>query len=138
MQTGDEVICEGKHLRFLKRGGWEMASRKNISGIVGIIPLTDDGKLVLVEQFRPPVGKRVIEIPAGLAGDVVGHENEELLLAAQRELREETGYAAGQWAQAAEGVTSAGMSDELVTLFLATKLTKVCEATGDGSEEITL
>src|SRR5207249_1185457 len=83
-------------------------------------------------------GKRVIEIPAGLAGDADGHENEELLLAAQRELREETGYEADQWQQVGEGVTSAGMSDEIVTLFLATKLTKVCDAPGDGSEEITL
>src|SRR5438093_387640 len=125
MEARDQILCEGKHLRFLKRGGWEMVTRKDVTGIVGIVAVTDNDRLVLVEQFRPPLGKRVIEIPAGLAGDVAGHENEELLLAAKRELREETGYEAAQWRMAAEGATSAGLCDEIVTLFVAGKLKKV-------------
>src|SRR6266536_1446374 len=77
----DEIIAEGKHVQFLRRGGWEMVRRRNVSGIVGIVAVTDDRKLILVEQYRPPVGKRVIEIPAGLAGDVEGHQDEALEVA---------------------------------------------------------
>jgi len=138
MRTGDELICEGKHLRFLKRGGWEMVSRKNISGIVGIIAVTDDGKLLLVEQHRPPVDANVIEIPAGLAGDVAGSEHEELAIAAMRELLEETGYEAGEIREVGAGTSSAGICDELITLFMATKLVRKEDAHGDGSEKITL
>src|SRR5436190_21784999 len=92
--VADEVLYEGKFRRYVRRGGWEYVARRNVTGIVGIIAVTDDGKLVLVEQFRPPVGKNVIEIPAGLAGDVAGSEHEALAEAARRELLEETGYEA--------------------------------------------
>src|SRR5437763_12448041 len=94
MELDEQIISQGKHLTFLRRGGWEMVRRRNICGIVGIVAVTDDRKLILVEQYRPPVGKRVIEIPAGLAGDAEGHRDEALETAAQRELREETGYEA--------------------------------------------
>ena len=53
---------------------------------VGIVAVTSDGRLLLVEQFRIPVGKNVIELPAGLVGDLPGQEEESLKLAAQREL----------------------------------------------------
>src|SRR5688572_24510395 len=71
--TRDKTLCEGKHIRLVQRGTYEFASRRKASGIVGIIAVNAKGKLLLIEQFRPPVGKRVIEIPAGLAGDVEGH-----------------------------------------------------------------
>jgi ADP-ribose pyrophosphatase len=88
------VVAAGKYIELVRQNGWEFARRKGISGIVGIIAVTDDRKLVLVEQHRPPVGARVIELPAGLAGDAKGHEKEDLADAARRELLEETGYVA--------------------------------------------
>ena len=88
-----EVIYEGKHVRLVRRGEWEYVTRKNVTGIVGIVAVTDEGKLLLVEQPRPPLNRNVIELPAGLAGDVAGQEGEELANAARRELLEETGYA---------------------------------------------
>jgi ADP-ribose pyrophosphatase len=133
-----EVVADGKHIALVRRGGWEFAKRKGISGIVGIVAVTDDGKLVLVEQERPPVAARVIELPAGLAGDAEGHEGEDLEVAARRELLEETGYAARTMQRVAAGAASAGMTDELITLFRATGLTKVGPGGGDGAEQITV
>lgn len=137
-KSKDKTLCDGKHIRLLQRGSYEFASRKKVSGIVGIVAVTDDGKLLLVEQFRPPVNKRVIEIPAGLAGDVEGHETEKLAEAAKRELLEETGYEAKQMRMVGEGPPSAGISDEIITMFVASKLRKTGDAAGDGSEDITV
>ena len=109
-----------------------------VTGIVAIIAVTDDGKLLLVEQDRPPVGRRVIELPAGLAGDENGAEHEDLATAARRELREETGYDAAEMVRVAAGPPSAGMTDEVITLFRARGLRKVDDAGGVGSEQITL
>ena len=133
-----ETVAEGKFIRLVRQGKWEYATRKGVSGIVGIVAVTDDRKLVLVEQDRPPVGKRVIELPAGLAGDAAGHEAEELADAARRELLEETGYEAREMKQVAQGAASAGMTNEIITLFLATGLTRTGDGKGDGSEDITV
>src|SRR5688500_14489571 len=119
-----QVVAAGKYIELVRQGGWEFARRKGISGIVGIIAVTDDRKLLLVEQFRPPVGAQVIELPAGLAGDAVGHEKEDLADAARRELLEETGYEARRMERVAAGAASAGMTDEIITLFRATGLTR--------------
>jgi ADP-ribose pyrophosphatase len=133
-----ETLAEGKFIRLVRQGKWEYAKRKGVSGIVAIVAVTDDRKLVLVEQDRPPVGKRVIELPAGLAGDQAGHETEDLADAARRELLEETGYEARGVERVAEGAASAGMTDEVITLFRATGLKKTGDAKGDGSEDITV
>jgi len=120
----------------VRANGWEFVQRKNISGIVGIVAVTDDKKLILVEQFRPPVGKNVIEIPAGLSGDTPNSRNEDLSLAASRELEEETGYRAARMTQVASGTASAGLCDEIITLFRAEDLQKVSEGGGDETESI--
>src|SRR5215217_2368900 len=133
-----ETMCEGKFVRLVRQGKWEYAKRKGVSGIVGIVAVTNDRELVLVEQDRAPVGKRVIELPAGLAGDSAGHEREDLADAARRELLEETGYSAREMKRVAEGAASAGMTDEVITLFVATGLKKTGDAKGDGSEDITV
>jgi ADP-ribose pyrophosphatase len=67
-----EILYSGKHVQFVKIGNWEFADRPRISGIVVITALTPEGEVLFVEQFRPPVGKSVIELPAGLAGDIAG------------------------------------------------------------------
>jgi ADP-ribose pyrophosphatase len=133
-----EVIAQGKFVRLVKRGKWEYASRTKVTGIVGIVAVTDKGNLILIEQDRPAVQKRVIEIPAGLAGDEDGMEAEELATAAKRELLEETGYEASGMEYLCEGPPSAGISDEIITLFRATGLKLTGKAGGVGGEEITV
>jgi len=132
------TITKGKYLHLVRRGTWEFAHRPNISGIVGILAVTDDRKVLLVEQFRPPVNANVIELPAGLAGDLDDARGESLADAAKRELLEETGYAAATMTELASGPASAGICDEVITLFAATGLTKQHDGGGDASENITL
>ena len=88
--NNDITRYAGRYLSLLERDGWEFASRSNASGVVVLVPVTGQGEIVLVEQFRKPVGKNVVELPAGLVGD---HEDpdESVLSAARRELEEETG-----------------------------------------------
>jgi ADP-ribose pyrophosphatase len=131
-----EILYQAKFLRLIRQGTWEYAERINISGIVGLIPVTDAGELVLVEQFRVPLGKRCVELPAGLAGDVTGQEGEPLVEAARRELEEETGYRAADMKKVLEGPNSAGSSPHVMTFYLATGLTKVGEGGGDEHEDI--
>jgi ADP-ribose pyrophosphatase len=137
MSIGDRptVIADGKFLRFMKAGHWEYVSRKGVTGVVTIIAVTRDRKLLLVEQYRPPVESRVIELPAGLAGDGK-HRHETLEAAARRELLEETGYEASEMTYVGGGAASAGLTDELISLFVATGLNKTGDAAGDGSEQI--
>src|SRR4051812_3742020 len=106
------VVADGKHIRLMKRDKWVYADRPGIMGIVAIVAITDDNQVLLVEQYRPAVDRRVIELPAGLVGDVPGEEHESLVSAARRELLEETGYEARDVWELAAGVPSAGMSSE--------------------------
>lgn len=138
MSSSRKVLARGNHLELVQQDRWEFASRPNVTGIVAIVAVTDDRKLLLIEQHRVPVGKHVIELPAGLAGDADEHRLEPLELAARRELLEETGYEASTWRKVAEGTPSAGLSDEIITLFHATGLKKTGSGEGDGSEQITL
>jgi ADP-ribose pyrophosphatase len=133
-----QTLYDGKYLRLVKVGRWEYVSRKKVSGIVGIVAVTDAGKLVLVEQYRVPVGRNVIELPAGLAGDVAGQEAEPMEAAARRELLEETGYEAREMIALTAGVASAGLCDEVIQLMRATGLKKVAAGGGDASERITV
>lgn len=131
------VLGEGKFLRLVASDGWEYAERRNITGIVTIAAAID-GRILLVEQHRPPLRANVIELPAGLAGDLPGIGDEALELAAQRELIEETGYRASQLERLFEGPLSAGMTTEIVTFFRGTGLKRVGEGGGEGSERITV
>ena len=97
----------------------------------------DRGHLICVEQARPPVGADVLEVPAGLVGDD-GDANEPHETAARRELLEETGYEAAHWEQVAIGPPSAGLSDEVVTFFRATGLTRTGPGGGVDGEQIAL
>ncbi|MFW5839387.1 MAG: NUDIX hydrolase [Planctomycetota bacterium] len=131
------LLAEGKFLRFLDADGWEYTQRKNISGIVGMMAYTDDGKVVLIEQYRPPTGSTVIEIPAGLVGDEPDRRSEAMAEAAGRELLEETGYRAGRIEEVvAEATVSAGTTGETMTLYRCTELEKIDHGGGDDSEDI--
>jgi ADP-ribose pyrophosphatase len=133
-----EVVGEGKHLRIVRRGTWEYAERKSVSGIVAIVALTAKHELLLVEQYRPPVNSRVVELPAGLVGDEPGREKESLESAAERELLEETGYQAKELIRLFHGPPSPGISSEDITFFLARDVEKVASGGGDATEEITV
>lgn len=131
-----ETLHAGRHLSLVRRGHWEFATRHGATGVVGLIAVTDDAKMLLVEQLRPPLGKRVLELPAGLSGDIAGEESESLATAAQRELLEETGYEAQEVRLLTEGPSSAGLTDEMISFFLMTGLTKTGAGGGDASENI--
>lgn len=133
-----EILAEGRFLRLIRQGSWEYSERVGISGIVGMIPLTDAGEIVLVEQFRVPTGKSVIEVPAGLVGDIPGQEAEAMEEAARRELEEETGYRAGTLTRLMEGPNAAGSHSSQMTFYLATDLVKVGAGGGDEHEDITV
>jgi len=132
------TVYQGRHLSMAQRGHWEFATRNTKKPAVGIVAVTDDGNVVLVEQYRPPVGKNVIELPAGLSGDIPGEEQEALVEAAQRELMEETGYVASQWTEIGSGYSSPGLTDESIVLFLAQGLVRQGDGGGDESENITV
>jgi ADP-ribose pyrophosphatase len=88
-------------------------------GAVAVVPVLDDGTVVLVRQFRAPLGTDVLEIPAGIR-DVDGEPLEET---AQRELAEEVGYRAGRLELLVSFQNSPGFCDEVVHVFLGTGLT---------------
>jgi ADP-ribose pyrophosphatase len=127
----------GRFLGMRERRGWEYTYRTNASGVVVMVPVTDAGELVLVEQYRIPVECRVLELPAGLAGDT-GDINEDFELAAQRELLEETGYKADFLEKLMTSPSSPGLTDEMVSIYYASGLQKVGAGGGDGNEDITV
>lgn len=137
MSDPDEVVHHGKFLTYTRTAkGWEYVTRSNAKGCVAILAMTDDRRVILTEQYRPPVGCQVIELPAGLAGDIPLQEGEPLIVAAKRELKEETGYEAKNWSMLFEGTSSAGMTDEMVSIFYATGLTKMTDGGGVHGENI--
>lgn len=104
------------------------------SGTVAVLPLHDDDSVVMIDQYRHPVGRRIRELPAGLL-DAPG---EEPVTTARRELVEEAGYTARDWSVLVDMVASPGFSDEAVRVFLARGLTEVGRPTGDDDEEADL
>jgi ADP-ribose pyrophosphatase len=132
-QAPEVTEWAGQFVIAKRRGRWEYATRaRNIRAAV--ILALDAGHVVLVEQYRVPLGKFCLELPAGLIGDET--EGEEALASAQRELEEETGYRAAQWEDLGEFYSSPGMLGESFTLVRATGLTKVGEGGGTASEDI--
>ena len=134
----DDVIAQTAHLRFVKRDGWSYVERTTASGVVCIVARTREDRIVLVEQYRPPVARRVIELPAGLCGDLADQADEALEVAAMRELLEETRYRATNMRNVATVASSAGMTNEMVTIFVADQIEKVESGGGDESEDITV
>lgn len=134
MNEEKTILCTGKFLALVKEGRWEYAHRVNATGAAIIASVTDDGKLLLVEQFRIPVNSRTIELPAGMTGDDgVAESNAE---AARRELLEETGYDAAEVEELITGPSSSGLTSERVTLFRARGLRRRHAGGGVGNEDI--
>jgi ADP-ribose pyrophosphatase len=130
------VIAEGKYLRLVAASGWEWAERVNASGAAVIAALTDDQRLLLVEQYRIPMQCRVLDLPAGLVGDDPGAADEPTIAAARRELFEETGYEGDDWHFALSGPASPGLATEVYSLFVVRGVRKTGQGGGDAREAI--
>ncbi len=126
-------MWQGKFVTAKRRGKWEYVSRAR--GIkAAVILAVEDGHVLLVEQYRVPLGASCIELPAGLIGD--HDEGEETLTSAARELEEETGYRADRLEIIGEFFSSPGMVSESFTLVRATGLNKVGDGGGVDGENI--
>ena len=116
MSEQPTVAWEGKYLRAMKAGEWEFAAR--VRSIQAVVILAEhDGKVILVEQERVPLGgRRCLELPAGLVGDEDDKGVEET---AVKELEEETGFTASHVERLGEFHSSPGMVAEGFTLVRA-------------------
>lgn len=131
-----DELHRGRYLTLLERRGWEFIHRRH--PVVVMVAWTPARELLLVEQYREPLSTHTIELPAGLVGDEQGQENEGLLLAAQRELEEETGWRAGTLEEIMRCPTSAGMSDEIAFFIRCRHLVQTGPGGGTASENITV
>jgi ADP-ribose pyrophosphatase len=130
-----ETRWEGRFIAAKTQGKWEFVSR--VRGIeAAVILAVDDGHVLLVEQYRVPLGANCLELPAGLVGDET--EGEPIEIAAGRELEEETGYRAARIETVGRFASSPGMVSETFTLVRAHGLEKVSEGGGVEGENITV
>ena len=133
MSDEPETVWRGRFIEAKRLGKWEFVSRtRGISAAV--ILAVDDEHVILVEQYRVPIGARCLELPAGLVGDE--EEGEAVETAAAREIEEETGYRAERMADLGRFHASPGMSSEGFTLLRAEGLKKVGEGGGVAGEDI--
>lgn len=136
----EEVRWEGRFIIAKQRGRWEYVGRARGIRAAAIIAIDEDADgtrhVILVSQYRVPLGRFCLEIPAGLVGDDEGKAGEQAAEAAARELEEETGYAARKIEVLGEFYSSPGMVSECFTLLRATGLTKISEGGGTDSENI--
>ncbi len=130
-----ETLYGGKFLTLVREGRWEYCERVNKTGAVMIFSCTPEGNVLLVEEYRPPIGLQSLCFPAGLSGDE-GPESD--AVAAQRELLEETGYEAAEMRYLFTGPSSPGLTSETVSFYLATGLRKVAQGGGVDNENITV
>jgi ADP-ribose pyrophosphatase len=116
---GRKFNFEVNQLRLPNRseGDWECIRHP---GGALVIPVTAEGKLVLVRQYRFTVQSRLLEFPAGTV-----EKGEDPLETVQREIQEETGYQADRWQALGEFFLAPGYSDEVIYAFLAEGLTKL-------------
>jgi ADP-ribose pyrophosphatase len=128
-----EVVWSGRFIEAKRLGKWEFVSRTRGVG-AAVILAVDDGHVLLVEQYRVPLGARCLELPAGLVGDEA--QGEEAAVAAIRELEEETGYRADRAVDLGRYHSSPGMSSEGFTLLRAEGLSRVGQGGGVAGEDI--
>ena len=121
IMVNSEEIFNGKILHLFKDSvhlpNGHTATREVIRhiGAVAVVPLTDDGKVIMEYQYRYPLAKVIREIPAGK----LDSRTEDRLSAAKRELEEETGYVASEWIELGDYYPSAAYCDERITMYLA-------------------
>jgi ADP-ribose pyrophosphatase len=130
-----ETVWSGKYISVCKQGRWEYVSRTGSTNAV-VILAEHEGKVILIEQYRVPVGARCLELPAGLVGDE--DENATVEETAVKELEEETGFTAERIERLGEFHSSPGMVAESFTLVRAHGLRRVGEGGGNDHEDITV
>jgi ADP-ribose pyrophosphatase len=129
----EEIVWQGRFITTKVNGKWEYVSRAR--GIkAAVILAIDDGHVLLVEQYRVPLGRMCLELPAGLVGDETAGEAVEI--AAARELEEETGYGAATIEVLGEFHSSPGMVSESFTMVRAHGLKRIGEGGGVEGEDI--
>lgn len=132
----EEVVWQGKFITTRRRGRWEYVGRARGIRAAVILAVDEDDHVILVDQYRVPLGRRCVELPAGLVGD---HDTgEDTAEAGARELEEETGYRPGRIEVIGEFFSSPGMVSESFTLLRAHDLVKVSEGGGVENEDITV
>ncbi|BAS55834.1 MULTISPECIES: NUDIX hydrolase [Leptolyngbya] len=129
LYKGRKFNFEVNHLRLPNRaeGDWECIRHP---GGALVIPVTPDGKLVLVKQYRFAVQRRLYEFPAGTV-----EKGEDPLETVQREIQEETGYTSENWKKLGEFFLAPGYSDEVIYAFLATDVTIVDQPPPQDDDE---
>lgn len=134
-----EILWRGRYLKCAeitysdKKGNthkWEVVERERTKGIVVVAPVTEQRRFIFVRQFRPPVGRMVIEFPAGL-----NDRDEPLEEVARRELLEETGYLAGKIIHLGMWPASSGISSEFLSGYLALDLKDTGVVNREAEEE---
>lgn len=131
-----ETMWEGRFITAKKQGRWEYVSRSRGIRAAVILAVDAQDHVILVDQYRVPLGRRCIELPAGLVGDHDDITGEDAAVAAARELEEETGYRAGRMEKVGDFFSSPGMVSESFTLFRAHDLTQVADGGGVDGEDI--
>ncbi len=129
----EEIVWQGRYITAKRRGRWEYVGRARGIGAAVIIAI-EDGHVLLVEQWRVPLGRRCLELPAGLVGDET--EGEGVEASAARELEEETGWRPSRIEVIGDFASSPGMVSETFTLVRASGLTQVSDGGGVDGENI--
>jgi ADP-ribose pyrophosphatase len=134
----ERIEWQGKFITARTRGKWEYVTRARDIRAAVILAIDSEDHVLLVEQYRVPLGKACLELPAGLIGDDDSSPDEDPSAAAARELEEETGYRADRIEVIGEFYSSPGMVSESFTLVRAYGLTQVGPGGGTDSEDITV
>jgi ADP-ribose pyrophosphatase len=130
-----QIVWQGKFITVRKWANWEYVGRARGIGAAVILAIVD-GDVLLVEQYRVPLGANCLELPAGLVGD--HSEGEGVEIAAARELEEETGYRPDTVEVIGRFASSPGMVSETFTLVRATGLVRIGDGGGEEGEGITV
>jgi ADP-ribose pyrophosphatase len=134
VSEAQETAWQGKWIAVKTQGKWEYVSRTRGIRAVVVVAIDDDDHVLLIDQYRVPLGQRCIELPAGLVGDDYADDTPEK--AAVRELEEETGYTAARVEILGEFHSSPGLVTEGFTLTRAYGLTRIGEGGGLEGEDI--
>ena len=131
-----KIVFEGDHLYVIERDHWQYVERKKGKEAAAVLAETEDGEIILTEQFRRPLNARVIDFPAGLIGDE--EPDTDGAETAKKELEEEAGYTCESVELLFRGPTSPGITSEIVSLYRAHGVRRKGKGGGVGGEDITV